>query len=63
MFSPFFLLPKNYAFLNHSHYICLLSTDLQATPRSAPGGDHSESSWGARFDVPLTALYAPGDDA
>jgi hypothetical protein len=60
IFSPFCFLPRNravHAFLTHSCYFCLLSTS------SAPGGDHSESAWGARFDVPLTALYTPGDDA
>lgn len=27
----------------------------------APGGSHDEQSWGARFDVPLKALYTPND--
>ena len=27
----------------------------------ARGGSHDESSWGARFEVPLVALYTPTD--
>lgn len=52
---------RNDAFLSHLYlFFHLLSTCARAF--SAPGGDHSESAWGARSDVPLTALYAPGDD-